>query len=186
MPKLQCTHVEKSRRHTLDPLSPSKVQAVSGRSSRLNPRTANMKFQALCKALRIGLVSTMATAIVGCISPLSTDAERPGIAADVGFCRLVAEGRSFDDRIVRVRAGFGAGPDHIRLFEEGCPASTVFAVSLDGRVDLTLCHSRELAAEFGCPVDGDSGVRAAFTGTYHFVSDGVGRIDVRSMTEVSR
>lgn len=128
----------------------------------------------------------MATVIVGCMNRMPTNEETPVIAADVGFCRLVAEGRSFDNRLVRVRSGVGAGVDHIRLFGKECPASTVFAVSLDGGVDLTLCRSRELSEMFGCPVDGESGVRATFTGTYHFVSDGVGRMDVRSMTEVSR
>lgn len=147
----------------------------------------DMRSHMALRVYRVGLVLLIATGTSGCLDPTSSarvgGSVRP---AEVGFCRLVAEGRDFDKRIVRVRSRFGAGAEHVRLFDSECPESSVFAVSPDGRVDITLCRTDKLAVKFGCPVDGESGVRATFTGMYHFVSDGVGRIDVRSMTDVSR
>ena len=102
------------------------------------------------------------------------------------MCRLVADGKANDGRRVRVRAAFGSGADYVRLFDNICPSSNVFVKGVRGDVDPTLCSSKDLSKTYGCPVNGDSGVRGTFTGTYHFVSKDVGRLDVEEISSVSK
>lgn len=117
-------------------------------------------------------------------SPGARDAAN-GKAENFAYCQLVTAGRMNDGRRVRVRADFGAGADYVRLFDPACPSNSVFAKSVREDVDLTLCRSDELAAKFGCPVNGESGVKATFEGTYHYTSSTVGRLDVDEMSEIS-
>jgi hypothetical protein len=117
-------------------------------------------------------------------SPDAGDAAKTK-AADVAFCQLVIGGRANNGRRVRVRAAFGSGVDYVRLFDESCPLNSVYLRSVRDEVDVTLCGTDELADKYGCPVNSESGVRAKFTGTYHYSSKTVGRLNVNGMSEIS-
>lgn len=134
------------------------------------------------RRLQVLIIASFATACAN--SPGAGDTAKSKVA-DVAFCQLVIAGRVNDGRRVRVRAAFGSGVDYVRLFDQACPSNSVFARAAHDDVDLTLCHSDELATKYGCPVNGGSGVKATFTGTYHSISSTVGSLDVERMSEIS-
>jgi hypothetical protein len=117
-------------------------------------------------------------------SPDASDAEKPkDVSAEL--CQLVIDGKVNDGRRVRVRAAFGSGVDFVRLFDQSCPSYSVFVRGMRDEVDVTLCRSDALADKYGCPVNGESGVRATFTGIYHYSSKMYGRLDVDEMADIS-
>lgn len=142
-----------------------------------------MRFRAL--AWQCSCAFAFAAGTNGCISTLGGGETGKTGPVDIALCQLVRDGRSYDGRRIRVRAKFGSASEYIELFDEECPLNFVFVESTNSDVDVTLCRSDELSEKYGCPVNRESGVKATFTGTYHYTSSTVGTVTVDVMSDIS-
>ena len=133
-----------------------------------------------CTATALGLLAA------GCADTAASVAPAERVVLDVRVCDLAPDGQRYAGRRLRVRAVFGTSADHVRLSDGSCPSTTVFLTTSSDAVDLTLCRSDDLAARYGCPISVDAGVRATFVGIFRPSCNGLGIIDVESMSDVSR
>jgi hypothetical protein len=149
--------------------------------------TVSRNSQAQAKGMLRQIANSVLLALLAAACSHSPNAGIAGNAESVtrAFCELVRDGRTNDGRRIRVRAAFGSGAEHIRLFDQECPLNSVYIRSVRSDVDVTLCNSEKLSKQYGCPVSAESGVRATFVGSFHFESDTTGRLDVDEMLRIS-
>ena len=84
---------------------------------------------------------------------------------------------------MRFRSKFELGVEFVRVVDAKCPRINLFLRAADQSIDLSLCS--EEGMRFGCPVNPDFKVSAAFMGVFHASKSDGGSVKVVSMTDIS-
>jgi hypothetical protein len=129
--------------------------------------------------LRVALAAIAATSLHACDGARMAS---PGAPVDLSSACELEKGAAFDGQVVRFRARFEGGVEHVRAFDEGCPRINLFLRADNPGVDLSLCSEKDM--RFGCPFNSDLEVKATFSGVFRASKSDGGSVTVTSISDV--